>query len=169
MVLLLPSCDKLKTGTVTERKSIKITVDTEVKESTATYAFTRAGEVNTFSGTANVSLSEIPELSSFDLSSLSAATIRNVTVVTSCTEPGDFYVENISMQTTGASATVNRITIGETVSNNNDINALVQALLTNLVSGSTVPISISGTTNVNPPGKLITYILDLDVNWTFDL
>ena len=169
MVLLFSSCNKLKEGTITSRKSIKITVNTEVKGGVSTNAMTRAGEVNTFSGSVNVSLSEIPELSGFDLSSLSSATVRNVVIGTSCTEPGDFYVENISFQTTGASATINRITVGETVSNNNDINTLVQTLLTNLISGSTVPISIAGTTNVDPPGKIIVYVLDIDATWTSEL
>ena len=171
MVLLFSSCEKLKTGTVTERKSIKINVETVVNEGAATYASIslRAGEVNTFSGSANVRLSEIPELSGFDLSSLSSVTVRNVAVGTSCTEPGDFHVENINIQTTGASATVDRITVGETVSNKNDINSLVQTLLTNLLSGNTFPISISGTTNVNPTGKIIVYVLDIDASWTSEL
>ena len=171
MVLLFSSCEKLKTGTVTERKSIKINVETVVNEGAATYASIslRAGEVNTFSGSANVRLSEIPELSGFDLSSLSSVTVRNVAVGTSCTEPGDFYVENINIQTTGASTSINRIVVGETVSNNNDVNTMVQTFLNNLLGGNAVPISISGTTNVNPPGKIIVYVLDIDASWTSDL
>ena len=171
MVLLFSSCDKVKTGTVSTRKSIKINVETVVSEGAGARASLslRAGEENTFSGSVNVNLSEIPELDGFDLAALSAATVRNVVVGTSCAEPGDFYVENIQMQTTGASATVNRITVGETISNNSDINALVQTLLTNLLSGNTFPISISGTTNVNPPGKIIVYVLDIDVNWTSEI
>jgi len=171
MTLLFSSCDKLKEVTIKERKSIKINVETVVKEGAATYASLslRAGEVNTFSGTANVRLSDIPELNSFDLSNLSSGSIRNITIVTACTEPGDFYVENINLQTTGASAIVNRVVIGETVSNNNDVNTFAQALITNLISGNVVPITISGTTNVNPPGKIITYIMNLDVDWVFNL
>jgi len=169
MVILFSSCDKLKEGTITDRKAIKITVETVVEGSPATYASLHAGEVNTFSGTAYVRLSDIPELSGFNLSGLSSGTVKNVTIVTSCPESGDFYAENVSIQTTGASTTINRIVIGETVTNNNDVNTLLQTLITNLISGSTVPISISGTTNVNPPGKIISYILDIDVNWTSNL
>ena len=166
MVLLFSSCDK---GKITSRKSIKITVNTEVKGGVSTNAMTRAGEVNTFSGSVNVSLSEIQELGDLDLSSLSAVTVKNVVIGTSCTEPGDFYVENVSFQTTGASVTINRITVGETVSNNNDINTLMQTLLTNLVNGNTFPISISGTTNVDPPGKIIVYVLDIETTCTLGL
>jgi len=166
MVLLLSSCDKIEKGSITERKSIKIEVETVVKENIATYAVLRAGEVNTFSGTANVKLSEINELSGFDLSALTSVTVRNVVIGTSCTEPGDFYVENINLQTTGASASVNRVVIGESVNNNSGVNEFAQTLLTNLISGSTVPISISGTTNVNPVGKIIVYVLDIDASWT---
>jgi len=166
MVLFFSSCDK---GTVSERKSIKITVNTTVLEVAARNSLLRAGDVNAFSGTANVKLSDIPELSGFDLSSLSSVTVRNVAVGTSCSEPGDFYVENINLQTTGASTTVNRVVVGESVSNNSGVNTFVQTLLNNLISGNTVPISISGNTNVNPPGKIIVYVLDIDASWTSDL
>jgi len=166
MAFLFSSCDK---GTVSERKSIKININTEVKEVVATYSLLRAGEINTFSGTANVSLSNIPELSGFDLDALSAVTVRSVTIGTSCAEPGDFYVENILLQTTGASASVNRVVVGESVTSNDEVNAFIQTLLTNLVSGNSFPISISGTTNVNPPGKIIVFVLDIDANWTSDL
>jgi hypothetical protein len=166
MVLFFSSCEK---GTISERKSIKITVNTEVNAGAATYSQLSASEVNTFSGSANVRLSDIPELNGFDLSTLSSATVRNVTVGTSCTEPGNFYVENINLQTTGASTTVSRIVVGESVSNNDGVNTFVQTLINNLLSGNSVSISISGTTNVNPPGKIIVYVLDIDANWTSDL
>ena len=168
-IVLFASCDKVKNASVTSRKAIKIEVKTEVKGGVTTSSLLRAGEVNTFSGTANVSLSEIPELSSFDLSAISSATVRNVVIGTSCAEAGEFYVEDILLQTTGASTTVGRVVVGETVSNNEGVNAFVQTLLTNLISGGSFPISISGTTNVNPPGKIIVYVLDIDASWTSEL
>ena len=144
MVLFLSSCNKIKDISVSERKSIKIKVETEVKNGAVTYSLLRAGEINTFSGSANINLSEMPELNGFDLSDLKSVTVKNVVIGTSCTEAGDFYVENINIQTTGASATVNRIVVGESVSNNNDVNTLIQTLLTNLLNGNAVSISISG-------------------------
>jgi len=168
-IALFASCDKLKDASVSEQKSIKIEVETEVKEGVVTYSLLRTGEVNIFSGTANVSLSDLPELKGFDLSALSSVTVTNVTVGTSCTEKGDYYAENIQLQSTGASATVSSVVIGESVSNNSEVNTFVQTVLTNLVKGNTVPISISGTTNLKPSGKKIIYTLNIDAKWTSDI
>ena len=165
-IVLFASCNKIKEISITEQKSIKLDVETEVKANAATYSSLRAGEMSAFSGTANFSLSEMPELKGFNLSSLSAATLANVTIETSCTEEGDYYAENVLIQTTGASATISNIVIGESITGNSEVNALIQTLLTNLVSGKTMPVSISGTTNLNNPGKKIIYKLNIDAKWT---
>ena len=165
-IVLFASCDKIKKSSITSQKSIKIEVETEVKAGVVTYSFLRAGEVNTFTGTANVRLSNFDELGGLDISSV---TVINVTVETACTETGDYYAEDIRFESTGTSAIVDRIVIGESLSNNSDVNLFIQTVLNNLINGNTVPITISGKTNLNPPGEKIIYTLKIDAKWTSDI
>jgi len=169
--VLFPSCDKLKDISVSKQKSVKIEVETVVNDGGTTFSSLslRSSEDNTFSGSANINLSEILSLSGFDLSEISAVSVTNVNIKTFCTKEGDYYAENIQLKSTGASTTINRVVLGESVSGNSEINSFLQTVLTNLINGNTVPISISGTTNLNPPGTKIVYTFEIDAKWSIGL
>ena len=170
-IVLFTSCDKLKDVAVSRQKSVKIEVETVVNDGVATFSSSslRSSEDNTFSGSANINLSEILSLSGFDLSEISAVSVTNVNIKTFCTKEGDYYAENIQLNSTGASTTINRVVLGESVSGNSEINSFIQTVLTNLIKGNTVPISISGTTNLNPSGTKIVYTFEIDAKWSIGL
>ena len=166
-IVLFTSCDKIKEVSVSRQKSVKIEVETVVNEGgTSSSPSLRASEDNTFSGNVNINLSDILGSSDFDLSEISAVSVVNVSLKTSCAEKGDYYIKNIQLNSTGTSASISSIALGESVSNNSSINSFFQTVLTNLINGKTVPISVSGATNLNPPGTKIVYTFEIDAKWS---
>ena len=164
-IVLLMSCGNNK-ATTTVHKTIKIDIETEVESGAVAYASLETDDLYSFSGSKTVNMSEIKELADFDVTGV---TVTNVTIGTSCSKEGSYYIENLLLESTGVSATVNGVTIGETISSNSTVNTLVQTVLETLIKNKSVLVSTSGKTNLNPPGEKIIYTLTIDAKWASEV